>query len=148
ARGVLPGSRHWRQFVVRPGEHPQWALTPVAGIGADERFVLAVDQFEEVFTVCRDESQRAGFVEELVRLSRRNAVIVLAIRGDQYARCADYPELSALLAANQVLVGAMGRDELLRAVELPAERAGLRVDAALSRALVDAVQGEPGALPL
>ena len=83
-----------------------------------------------------------------MRLARRNAVVVVAIRADQYGRCADYPDLSELLAANQVLVGAMGRDDLLRAVEYPAERAGLRVEPALSRALVDDVQGEPGALPL
>jgi WD40 repeat protein/DNA-binding SARP family transcriptional activator/energy-coupling factor transporter ATP-binding protein EcfA2 len=148
ARGVLPGSKHWGQVVLRPGEHPVQAMSAVAGIGDDERFVLAVDQFEEVFTLCRDESQRAGFIGELVRLSRRNGVIVLAIRADQYGRCAEYPELSNLLAANQVLVGAMGRDDLLRAVEFPAERGGLRIDATLSRALVDDVQGEPGALPL
>jgi WD40 repeat protein/DNA-binding SARP family transcriptional activator len=148
AGGVLPGSRHWRQVVLRPGEHPVRAMSAAAGIGDGERFVLAVDQFEEVFTACRDESQRTRFIDELVRLARGNGVIVLAIRADQYGRCAEYPELSNLLAANQVLVGAMGRDELLRAVEFPAERAGLRVDAALSRALVDDVQGEPGALPL
>jgi len=148
ARGVLPGSKHWRQVVLRPGEHPLQAMTALAEISEGERFVLAVDQFEEVFTVCRDESQRARFIDELVRLSRRNAAVVVAIRADQYGRCADYPELSDLLAANQVLVGAMGRDDLLRAVEYPAERAGLRVEPALSRALVDDVQGEPGALPL
>ncbi len=148
ARGVLPGSKHWRQVVLRPGEHPLQAMKAVAGISEGERFVLAVDQFEEVFTACHDESERARFIHELVRLSRRNAAVVVAIRGDQYGRCADYPELSELLAANQVLVGAMGRDDLLRAVEYPAERAGLRVEPALSRALIDDVQGEPGALPL
>ena len=81
-------------------------------------------------------------------LASRNGVVVLAIRADQYGHCTDYAKLAALLAANQVLVGTMGRDELLRAVECPAERAGLRVDPALSSALLDDVEGEPGALPL
>ena len=148
AGGVLPGSEGWRQVVLRPGEQPMRALEAAAGIGDAERFVLAVDQFEEVFTACRDEHQRKDFIDELVRLANRNGVIVLAIRADQYGHCAEYAELSALLAANQVLVGAMGRKELLRAVECPAERAGLRVDPALSDALLDDVEGEPGALPL
>ncbi len=148
AGGVLPGSEGWRQVVLRPGEQPMRAMEAAAGLGDAERFVLAVDQFEEVFTACRDEHQRKDFIDELVRLAHRNGVIVLAIRADQYGRCAEYAELSALLAANQVLVGAMSRKELLRAVECPAERAGLRVDPALSDALLDDVEGEPGALPL
>jgi WD40 repeat protein/DNA-binding SARP family transcriptional activator/energy-coupling factor transporter ATP-binding protein EcfA2 len=148
AGGVLPGSEGWRQVVLRPGEQPMQAMEAAAGIGDAERFVLAVDQFEEVFTACRDEHQRKDFIDELVRLAKCNGVIVLAIRADQYGHCAEYAELSALLAANQVLVGAMGRKELLRAVECPAERAGLRVDPALSDALLDDVEGEPGALPL
>jgi WD40 repeat protein/DNA-binding SARP family transcriptional activator/molybdopterin-guanine dinucleotide biosynthesis protein len=148
ADGVLPGSEGWRQVVIRPGEQPMRALEAAAGVADAERFVLAVDQFEEVFTACRDERQREEFIDELVRLASRNGVVVLAIRADQYGHCTDYAELSALLAANQVLVGTMGRDELLRAVECPAERAGLRVDPALSSALLDDVEGEPGALPL
>ena len=148
ADGVLPGSEGWRQVVIRPGEQPMRALEAAAG-GADaERFVLAVDQFEEVFTACRDERQREDFIDELVGLASRNGVVVLAIRADQYGHCTDYAALAALLAANQVLVGTMGRDELLRAVECPAERAGLRVDPALSSALLGDVEGEPGALPL
>ena len=145
AEGVLPGSESWRQVVIRPGEQPMRALEAAAGVEDVERFVLAVDQFEEVFTACRDEHQRK-LHRQLVRLASRNGVVVLAIRADQYGHCTDYAGLSALLAANQVLVGAMGRDELLRAVECPSERAGLRVEPALSSALLDDVEAEPGAL--
>src|SRR3712207_7300592 len=44
AAGVLPGSASWEPIVVRPGEHPPIDLT--VGVTAD-RFVVAVDQFEE-----------------------------------------------------------------------------------------------------
>ena len=149
AAGVLPGSEHWHQIVIRPGEQPMRALRrATAGVEDAGRFVLAVDQFEEVFTACRDEEQRAEFIAELARLAHANGILVLAIRADQYGHCAEYPELASLLAANQVLVGAMRRDELLRAVECPAERAGLRVEPALADALLADVEGEPGALPL
>jgi WD40 repeat protein len=47
-----------------------------------------------------------------------------------------------------VLVGPMQPSELRRAVELPAGRAGLRVEPELADALVDDVEGQPGALPL
>ena len=42
----------------------------------------------------------------------------------------------------------MVRDELERAIECPAQRAGLRVEPALVKHLVDDVEHEPGALPL
>ena len=59
-----------------------------------------------------------------------------------------YPGLAELLGANHVLVGPMQASELRRAVELPAGRVGLRVEPELADALVDDVEGEPGALPL
>ena len=76
------------------------------------------------------------------------AVVVVALRADFYGRFAAYPGLAELLGANHVLVGPMQASELRRAVELPAGRVGLRVEPELSDALVDDVEGEPGALPL
>ena len=151
AAGVLPGSETRRQVVIRPGEHPLEELrTAMEGLD-DEPVVLAVDQFEEAFTACADEDERAAFVDELVHAAgsamRRHAV-VLAVRADQYGRCAAYPALSTLLAANHVLVGPMLADDLRRTIECPAQRAGLYVDPELVDALVEDVRGEPGALPL
>ena len=74
--------------------------------------------------------------------------MAVAVRADFYGRFAAYPQLAELLAANHVLVGAMQASELRRAVELPAGRVGLRVEPELADALVDDVEGEPGALPL
>ena len=73
---------------------------------------------------------------------------MVALRADFYGRFAAYPGLAELLGGNQVLVGPMQASELRRAVELPAGRVGLRVEPELADALVDDVEGEPGALPL
>jgi WD40 repeat protein/DNA-binding SARP family transcriptional activator/energy-coupling factor transporter ATP-binding protein EcfA2 len=147
--GVLPGSDQWRSVILRPGERPADALSlAVRGIDEGPRLVLAVDQFEEVFTACRDEGQRAEFVAQLVHLAQARATVILAIRADQYGNCAEFPDLSGLLAANHVLVGPMRREELRRAVERPAARAGLRVEPDLVDALIADVEGQPGALPL
>ena len=73
---------------------------------------------------------------------------MVALRADFYGRFAAYPGLAELLGANHVLVGPMQASELRRAVELPAGRVGLRVEPELADALVDDVEGEPGALPL
>ena len=151
AGGVLPGSEDWRQLLIRPGAHPMRALAgALASVEGDGRIVLAIDQFEQAFTECREESERAEFVAELVSAAkdeRGRYVVVIALRADHYGRCAAYPELSALLATSNVLVGAMRRDELQRAIEGPAERAGLRVEAKLVEALVADVDHRPGGLP-
>ncbi len=150
--GVLPGSDTWPLELVRPGAHPLRALNralrakPPAG-----RWILAVDQFEELFVACDDESERASFVETLLGQTRdpaAQALVAIAIRADFYGRCAEYPQLARLLGANHFLVGPMRRHELQRAIELPAQRAGVTVEPDLVDALVADVEGEPGALPL
>src|SRR4051812_2938693 len=117
---------------MRPGQHPLRELERVLdGVAPGTHFVLAVDQFEEVFTACADEGERREFVDELVRVARdpdELGVVIVALRGDFYARCTAYSALSRLMAANHVLVGPMARDELRRAIERPAQRAGLDVE--------------------
>ena len=141
AGGVLPGSQHWTQTVIRPGAHPAREL---ARLRPRDGGVLVVDQFEELFTACQDERERAEFVAALLRFPR----VVVAVRADFYGRCAAYPELSRALGDNHVLVGPMTREELRRAIERPARRAGLVVEPELADALLADVEGEPGALPL
>ena len=64
ADGVLPESEHWPLAVIRPGHRPLEALErAIAELPRGDRWVLAVDQFEETFTACRDESERAAFVD-------------------------------------------------------------------------------------
>lgn len=147
AGGVLSGSHNWMQAVMRPGAHPMRDLRRATRrLAPHERSVLVVDQFEELFTACHDERERAEFATALTRY--RGGVVVIVVRADFYGHCAAYPELSRALGANHVLVGAMSRDELRRAIERPAQRAGLSVEPELVQALLSDVEGQPGALPL
>jgi WD40 repeat protein/DNA-binding SARP family transcriptional activator len=172
ADGVVPGSERWRRAVMRPGERPlaelsrtlaravpetgpedaaPWIADALERLPAGGRLVLAVDQFEEAFVACRDETEREAFFDALVEGAAdpdERLVVVLAIRADFYGRFAEHASLSTLVSANQILVGPMRRDELRRAIELPARRAGLRVEPRLVSALVGDVVGEPGGLPL
>ena len=152
AGGVLPGSEHWTQLVLRPGERPVRMLDrATGGARSSERLLVAVDQFEEVFSLCRDPGERTEFVEALAALTNdraRPSVVVVAVRADFYGHCAAYPELGSLLGANNVLVGPMRQEELRRAIEQPARSAGLRVEPELVQRLLADVEDEPGALPL
>jgi DNA-binding SARP family transcriptional activator/WD40 repeat protein len=158
--GVLPGSEHWPQFLLRPGANPRDALERTLGggietalrrLGSHERLVLAVDQLEELFTICPDEDERRAFLDELVAAAddpSRGALVVVGLRADFYGRCAAYNRFAELLSGAHVLVGPMNREELARAIELPAHKAGLEIERPLLDALLGDVAGEPGGLPL
>jgi WD40 repeat protein/class 3 adenylate cyclase len=118
--------------------------------GPGAKVVLIVDQSEEVFTLCRDEDERARFLEVLAHAAAEDAqtVVVLALRADFYGHCASYPALAGLVQDHQSLVGPMREAEIRRAIELPAAKAGLRLEAGLVTRILEDVGGEPGSLPL
>jgi WD40 repeat protein/DNA-binding SARP family transcriptional activator len=149
--GALPGFAHAQVALLRPGQHPIAALERALGDDASERRLVVVDQFEEAFTQCEDEDERASFIARLVTLAADGpgaGRVLIGIRADFYGACATYPDLARLVSASHVLMGPMRRDELRQAVERPAAKAGLRVEPELTEALVAGVEGEPGALPL
>ena len=159
--GSLPGSGGWRQVLLRPGTHPRAELgraldgerlgEALGQLSSGERLVVAVDQLEELFTVCEHEEERAAFLEQLAAAARdpeRRALVVVSLRADFYGRFASYPRFAGPLSRSHVLVGPMDRDELARAIEQPAARAGLELEPGLVDALVSDVAGEPGGLPL
>jgi Protein kinase domain len=145
--GASPGSEDWAQAVIRPGEHPLDELARATRDNATPRRILAVDQLEEIFTICRDEEEREEFLDSLVAASG-DGVVIVVVRADFYGRFAPYAAFSSALAENHVLVGPMAPDELRRAIELPAAKAGLRCEPALVDSLVADVVDEPGGLPL
>jgi DNA-binding SARP family transcriptional activator/WD40 repeat protein len=150
--GALPGSDRWPCSVIRPGNRPLDAMAHAMGEQRKvDRRVLAVDQFEEIFTACSDDAERAAFLDaitEAVSVSDGATTIVIAMRADFYGRCAEYRALASLLASDQILVGPMDEEELRRAIELPADRAGLTVEEELADSLVSDTAGQPGGLPL
>ena len=153
AAGALPGSGKWPQHVLSPGAAPRHELAPVLhGRQAPATAaVVVVDQFEELFTACGDEGERAGFVAELLGLLEPGSAparVILAVRADYLGWCAQYQELASRVADGAVLVGPMSDDEVRRAVEGPARYAGLEVEPDLLDAVVEDVRGRPGGLPL
>src|SRR5215472_4869185 len=150
--GALPGSDRWAYSVIRPGDRPRDAMAHALGEQrkADRR-VLAVDQFEEVFTACSDDAEWAAFLDAITQAASASdgtTTIVIAMRADFYGRCAGHRALASLLTSDQILVGPMNEEELRRAIELPAERAGLTVEEELVDSLVSDTAGQPGGLPL
>src|SRR5215813_3194096 len=125
------------------------------------RLVLVVDQFEELFTQCAEEEQRRAFITALHAAATAAhgpdqapaALVVLGVRADFEARCADYPPLAGPVQ-DRYLVTAMTERQLRMAITEPAKTAGSKIDGDLADLLLAEVrtgqQGTSGAgaLPL
>ena len=127
---------------------PSHGDKPAASVPArSHRTLLVVDQFEELFTLAQDEAERRTFVERLLVESQAREVVI-TMRGDFVDDCALYPQFHALLAARQLAIGFMTPTELRAAMEQQAEVVGLRFEVDLVNTILDAVAGQPGAMPL
>lgn len=118
--GVVAGMRRDGVPVrlITPGPRPVERLTvPDSG-------VLVVDQFEEVFTLCADDGERAAFIRALCEA--RGVRVVLGLRADFYAEALRVPMLAAVLDGGQLIVPSMTGDGLRRAIVEPAR--GSRID--------------------
>lgn len=123
----------------------------VLKLAGGSHLVLVVDQFEELFTLCRSETERFLFIENLLAAASEadgRVVVVIALRADFYGHCAAYPVLREVLAGQQEYIGAMDAAELRRAIEEPARRGRWDLEPGLVELLLRDVGQEPGALPL
>ncbi|ANS66076.1 putative regulatory protein WdlA [Streptomyces lincolnensis] len=121
-----------------------------AGSTADELLVV-VDQFEEVFTVCRDPRERERFLAALLHAAQApdsRTRVAIAVRSDFYTHCTRLPGLVDVLPHAHHPVGPMTVEELRAAIVKPAARSRLTVESALLTSLTADAHGRPGALPL
>lgn len=117
-----------------------------------DHLLLVVDQFEELFTQCRQPEERQAFVDALLAAADpqggRPVTVLIVLRADFYAHCAQYDGLRELVSQQQEYIGAMSREELFDAIVKPAALGNWRIQEGLVELMLDEVQNEPGALPL
>ncbi|NJL84534.1 MAG: AAA family ATPase [Chloroflexaceae bacterium] len=123
----------------------------VQGLDAP-RVVLAIDQFEEIFTLCQDKQEREQFfaclMGALEQLQEKMAVVV-TMRADFLGRCVeqDYSGLAQRIQ-DTVPVTPMSREQLGDAILKPAERVNRKLEPALVEQMLSDVAEAPGTLPL
>ncbi len=110
--------------------------------GKTGRLVLIIDQFEQVFADASEAGrlERAAFVDAVCAAAtsptgprgESPALVVLAVRGDYWDRCAGYPRLVRIMQQNQLIVGPMTDAALRRVITGPAEAGGLRIEPGLT----------------
>ena len=112
---------------------------------------MLIDQFEELFTLVTDPSDRDLFLENLLTaLSelRGQLKVLVTLRADFYDRPLQYPALGELLRKQTELVLPMSPAELEEAICCPAAGVGVMVEPQLVATIIADVQEQPGTLPL
>jgi WD40 repeat protein/energy-coupling factor transporter ATP-binding protein EcfA2 len=178
ADGDTPGSKDWRYFRrTVPGADPllnlaklikptttadsDWAqaqrqafmqdaghLLRLINESGDKPALIFVDQFEEIFTLTSDETIRAAFISNLLKVVEYQGVrhtIVLTRRSDFEEYVTSFDKLTA---ESKILVTPLSRAELREAIVQPAERVGLKFEDGVVERLVNEVFGEQSGLPL
>ncbi len=113
--------------------------------------IVLVDQFEEVYTLCKTQDERNAFVANLLHAASdrsKRVTIIITLRSDFLGETQKHSVLNALFAEQGFLVRSMNEEELRQAIAQPAEIAGHPLDAATIDLLVKDTEGREGALPL
>ena len=117
-----------------------------------ERWLIFVDQFEELFTICDDPDKRKNFIAGLVEVAKSgnsSVKIILAMRSDFLEQFSFYSDLGAIANQNNIhLVTEMYPDELRQAIEQPAAKHGVVFEEGLVEQIIKEVEGQKGYLPL
>ena len=76
---------------------------------SNDRLLLVIDQFEELFTLCKDKEERSMFVDNLLTAGADDGVttVIITLRADFYADCAEFAPLRQALERQQKYIGPM-----------------------------------------
>jgi WD40 repeat protein len=178
--GALEGSKSWRYLkAMVPGSDPltslaritkpsdaeptAWVKEQVRGFKQDpnhlskllgeEPALLIVDQFEEVFTLAREDMERQdlAFVENLLGLTQKspaNHYVIITMRSDYEPSLPLIPALHEVYDNVQIRVTPLNYSELRETIEKPAEAVGLKFERGVVEGLIEDIIGAPTALPL
>ncbi len=116
------------------------------------RLLLIVDQFEELFTLCRDENEQATFVNLVAQAGRLQTPalvnVIATLRADFLAEVLRVPALGELFDGRYFMLRAMNGEELGRAIRNPARVLGVEFEMGVDDLMLAAVAKDASALPL
>jgi hypothetical protein len=117
-----------------------------------QKTLLAIDQFEEIFTLVAEEETRQRFIATLLDAANRDGDhpihIVITLRADFYAECLRYKDLSHAITQAQYAVRPIESEQLVDVIEKPAARTGVQLENGLVRAILADLGSENTNLPL
>jgi WD40 repeat protein/uncharacterized caspase-like protein/energy-coupling factor transporter ATP-binding protein EcfA2 len=115
------------------------------------KFLLVVDQFEEVFTGGASQQEKQRFIElltQVVEITDSRLAVVITMRADFLEPCLDYPSLTHLIQTQAVFMPPLTGVDLKDTIIKPANLQGYDVLPELLAEILKDVKQEPGFLPL
>ena len=119
------------------------------------QLLLVADQFEELYTLCREPKKRRSFLDTLLAAvqasdQRRDPLLalVLTMRADFMGLALAHRPFADKLQQTGLILGPMTREELRTVIERPAEIQDIEFESGLAERILDDVGEEPGNLPL
>jgi DNA-binding SARP family transcriptional activator/ABC-type glycerol-3-phosphate transport system substrate-binding protein len=179
--GALATSARWRIATMQPGTHPFTQLQAALQAAVrqqppldlspqlvgddldllraalrvvpedDQRLLLVIDQFEELYLQVSHDEERDRFLHNLVEVledPHSRCTVVLAIRTDLLDRPMAHTRLGAHVVDGLVHVLPLAPAELEAACTGPARRVGVQLEPELVAELAAEAADHPGALPL
>jgi len=119
--------------------------------GVSGKKLLLIDQFEELYSQCRDNDVRDQYLTTLRGLLDRGEAdrVLITVRSDFEPQPAGHPALEALWSKGRYVIPNFTSAELRECIEGPANARALYFDPPeLVETLVDEVMAMPGALPM
>ncbi|MBD1824182.1 hypothetical protein H6F51_17055 [Cyanobacteria bacterium FACHB-DQ100] len=113
----------------------------------DQKHLLVIDQFEEVFTLSRDRAKQRAFIEKLMGVSDLLA-IVMTMRSDFVEDWQAHSDLVEMLQDHTVWMPPLEGEELKSAIVRPAQVQGYGFEAELEELILEDVAEEGNCLPL
>ncbi|AUT00812.1 4-hydroxybutyrate CoA-transferase [Nostoc sp. CENA543] len=147
-------TREFAQELIQQNNHQEYdGLRRIADVFPDiavSPLIILVDQFEEVYTLCKDQVERDAFVGNLLCAAAepsKRVSVILTLRSDFLGETQQHPRLNKLFSEQGFLVPTMQPEDLEAAIAQPAAQAGYKLDSAIVKLLVEQTQGRE-ALPL
>jgi signal transduction histidine kinase len=118
-----------------------------------DHLLLIVDQFEEIYTLCKDGELRERFLDMLlqtidVQQHQRRMVLVLTLRADFLGQALTYRALTDALQGSIEMLGPMTSPEMMQAIVEPAKKLNVSFETGLVEHILQDVGSDQGRLPL
>jgi energy-coupling factor transporter ATP-binding protein EcfA2 len=135
ARSLCPSHTDPNQWIPEFAEclrqSPDYLTQFIATSSPARPTVLVVDQFEEIFTLCRDEASQQAFMDHLLSLTQSSGLrhtVILIVLPDFELQIAPAKKFREVFDESKIRITNLRVHELREAIEKPAELVGLRFE--------------------
>ncbi|NER97615.1 MAG: hypothetical protein F6J86_27840 [Symploca sp. SIO1B1] len=125
----------------------------ISQLPSSKRFLLVVDQFEEVFTLCPEgkKKERDRFIQLLTQVTEfpnSRLSVIITMRADFLDACLKYQSLTQLIQQQAVYMPPLTKEDFKEIIVKPAELQGYSLGEGLLEVLLKDVGEESEYLPL